>query len=316
VSSLEVIRTGPLSLIEDLGRAGYAALGVGLSGAADRSSYAAANALLGNDVGAAAVECLLGGLSVTAVGELSIAVTGAPAPITIDGGPADHAARLEVADGQVVKLGTPKTGLRSYLAVAGGIVVPEVLGSRSRDTLSGIGPEPLRRGDSLPIGIAPRPGPGSAVGSTAPARSASSAADSSAARSANEIVTLRAMLGPRANWFSNPGDLASIEWIVSPQSNRVGLRLDRVEPGSPPGSVPSEVAAGERALRRKDSRELASEGLALGSVQVPPSGQPVLFLADHPVTGGYPVVAVVLDADVDQAAQFRPGQHLRFELIP
>jgi allophanate hydrolase subunit 2 len=120
---------------------------------------------------------------------------------------------------------------------------------------------------------------------------------------ASEVLTLTATTGPRDDWFSNPADLASGEWVVSPQSNRVGVRLDRtlVDPGP--------------ALRRRDSRELPSEGVVLGAIQVPPGGQPVLFLADHPVTGGYPVIAVVERADIDRAAQARPGQRIRFRLL-
>jgi allophanate hydrolase subunit 2 len=127
------------------------------------------------------------------------------------------------------------------------------------------------------------------------------------------------MLGPRDDWFVAPTDLGVGDWVVSPRSNRVGLRLDRPAPAEPDSAGPErDGAAAQQApvLRRKDSRELPSEGVVLGAVQVPPSGQPVLFLADHPVTGGYPVIAVVLDSDIDLAAQARPGQRLRFRLEP
>jgi allophanate hydrolase subunit 2 len=127
------------------------------------------------------------------------------------------------------------------------------------------------------------------------------------------------MLGPRDDWFVAPTDLGVGDWVVSPRSNRVGLRLDRPAPVAKDSAAPEHHgAAAEQppVLRRKDSRELPSEGVVLGAVQVPPSGQPVLFLADHPVTGGYPVIAVVLDSDIDLAAQARPGQRLRFRLEP
>jgi allophanate hydrolase subunit 2 len=109
-------------------------------------------------------------------------------------------------------------------------------------------------------------------------------------------VTLRAVLGPRADWIADPAALARTAWTVSGRSDRVGLRLE----GEP--------------LRRADTGELPSEGMVRGAVQVPPGGEPVLFGADHPVTGGYPVVAVVRDADLDRAAQLRPGQQVRFRL--
>jgi allophanate hydrolase subunit 2 len=133
------------------------------------------------------------------------------------------------------------------------------------------------------------------------------------------VLTLRAILGPRDDWFTAPTDLGVGDWVVSPRSNRVGLRLDRPAPGENDSAAPVRDGAAAQQppeLRRKDSRELPSEGVVLGAVQVPPSGQPVLFLADHPVTGGYPVIAVVLDNDIDLAAQARPGQRLRFRLEP
>ena len=293
--AFEVLRPGPLSLLQDLGRNTLASVGVGRSGAADRSSYLAANRLLGNDDNAAAIECVLGGLVLRAVADVRVAVTGAPAPIAVDGEGVRSAGAIKLAAGQVIKLGASRVGLRSYLAVQGGFHVPAVLGSRSTDTLSGLGPKPLRRGDLLRVETAT-----SAVKVVGARQDRVTVPDQG-------VVTLRAVLGPRDDWFAAAADLAVGEWVVSPNSNRVGIRLDR-PPGRPTPDAP--------ALRRSDSRELPSEGLALGSVQVPPSGQPVLFLADHPVTGGYPVIAVVLQEDVDLAAQVRPGQRIRFQRQP
>ncbi len=290
-AELEVLRTGPLSLFQDHGRPGLAEVGVGRSGAADRSSYTAVNRLLGNDSGAAAIECVLGGLSVRAHGRVVCAVGGAPVAVTVDGEPVDGRAPVELGDGQVLKLGTPKRGLRSYLAVRGGFEMPPVLGSCSSDTLSGVGPAQIARGDRLAVGPATA---GPADHADAGLIWAGDGAD----------LSLQVLPGPRDDWFGSPADLAVGQWVVSAHSNRVGVRLDR-----PAGVDPSAAPA----LRRKDSRELDSEGVMLGAVQVPPSGQPVLFLADHPVTGGYPVIAVVRAADVDRAAQLRPGQRVRFE---
>ena len=295
---LLVVKPGPLSLIQDTGRPGLASIGVGWSGAADRGAYALANRLVGNQPGVAAIECTFGGLAVRANGEVRVAITGANCPATVDGDPAPHDAAFDLRDGQTLTLRTPASGLRSYLAVRGGLDVPAILGSRSTDTLAGLGPAVLRPGDALAVGAEISDDP------VAPRISS---------RHLSEVLTLRVMLGPRDEWFLAPTDLGVGDWVVSPRSNRVGLRLDR------PAAAEQAAGAVEQqppALRRKDSRELPSEGVVPGAVQVPPSGQPVLFLADHPVTGGYPVIAVVLDSDIDLAAQARPGQRLRFAFEP
>ncbi len=302
---LDVLRTGPLTLLQDSGRPGNAAIGVGMSGAADRSSYLSANRLVGNDDGAAVIESVLGGLTLRAGGDVVVAVTGAQVTVTVDGEPVDLGAPLEVRDGQQLKIGTAKRGLRSYLAVRGGFDVRVVLGSCSTDTLSGVGPPPIARGDRIGVHV---PGFDEHRRADDPTEVAETRQDAETRPDVDSPpgpLTLRVIAGPRDDWFSSPSDLAVGEWVVSPNSNRVGLRLDRsgdVEPAP--------------ALRRNDSRELPSEGVTLGAIQVPPSGQPVLFLADHPVTGGYPVIAVVVSGDVDRAAQARPGQRISFEFQP
>ncbi|GAA4973467.1 biotin-dependent carboxyltransferase family protein [Kineococcus glutinatus] len=283
MSGLEVVEPGPASTVQDLGRPGLLRWGVGVSGAADRGSLRLANSLVGNPPGHACVEVVLGGLAVRARQRCVVAVAGAPAPARLDGGPVGHASVLVLHPGQVLRLGTAAAGLRSYLAVRGGVDVEPVLGSRSRDTLAGIGPAPLGAGDVLPVGAPPVGFP----------------------RVRTAVVpvpitgelTLGVRPGPRADRFADPAALFAGTWRVSPQSDRVGVRLDRAD---------------GPALQRADDVELPPEGVALGSLQVPPSGQPVLFLADHPVTGGYPVVGVVAAADVDRAAQARPGQLVRF----
>jgi len=290
--ALELIRPGPLALIQDQGRFGHAHLGVGRSGAADRAAFAAGNRLVGNGPGAAAIECTLGGLVARARGDLLVALTGAPAAMEIDHSPVPHATAQRLRNGETLVLRTPRTGLRSYLAVRGGVDVPGVLGSRSTDTLSGLGPAPLAAGVVLPIGARPNDD----VPAPVPVPSGTN--------TPTGVVGLRVQAGPRDDWFDRPSDLTVGEWVVSPHSNRVGLRLDR--------PVPNGDAVAAPALLHNTSRELPSEGVVLGAIQVPPSGQPVLFLSDHPVTGGYPVVAVVLDRDIDLAAQIRPGNRLRF----
>jgi len=283
-AELEVLATGPQALVQDLGRPGLAAVGVGRSGAADRRSFMLGARLLGQHTGLAALEVTYGGLSLRARGSVTVVLTGAVAPASIDGTPAPHAAPFLLRDQQVLRLAAPGSGLRTYLSVRGGVDVPPVLGSRATDTLSGIGPNPLRAGDVLPVGQ-PTGEPSVDVAPVAPPTSG--------------VLELRAALGPRADWFTDPQALAHQTWTVSSRSDRVGLRLE--------GAV----------LERHPDRvgdELPSEGVVRGSVQVPAGGQPVLFLADHPVTGGYPVAAVVLDADVDLAAQAVPGQQLRLRL--
>ncbi|MEV0294240.1 biotin-dependent carboxyltransferase family protein [Nocardia sp. NPDC050710] len=274
---------GPLATIQDLGRPGWFDSGVGVAGAADCGSLRLANRLVGNPEGAAAIEVLLGGLVLRALRHHTMAVTGAPAPATVDGMPVGAASLLELEAGQTLRLGLAETGLRSYVAVRGGIDVAPVLGSRSRDTMSGIGPEPLRPGDRLPIGPVP---PAIPIVDVAPV-----------ATSTDEILTVRALLGPRDDWFTDATALFDGEWAVSTDIDRIGARLDRRS--GPP-------------LERRIRDELRTEGMALGSIQVPPSGQPVVFLADHPITGGYPVIGVVVDADVDAVAQARPGRIVRF----
>ncbi len=288
---LVVLDPGRLTTVQDLGRPGHAHEGVPPSGALDLPSHRLANRLAGNDPTAATLEITLGGLAVTLEGPgpaRAIAVTGAPTPLLVGGQPAPLYLPVGVRPGETLVLGTPGHGLRSYLAVAGGIAVATTLGSRSTDLLSGLGPPPLRAGDHLPLGPPPPgpPPPGLDV-----AAAASPAAAGTAARPS--VVALHP--GPRPDALAPGGweTLTSAAWVVAPASNRVGLRL-----------------AGP-ALRTV-SGELPPEGMATGGVQVPPGGQPVVFLADHPVTGGYPVVGVVdAEADLARLAQLRPGSVLR-----
>lgn len=296
--ALEVVRPGPLTTVQDLGRPGRAALGVGASGAVDRGALRLANRLLGNPERAAGLELTFGGLEVRARGDLLVALTGARGMLETGpgtrGAAADRAAVLAaydsafpLPDGAVLRVLAPTAGLRTYLGVRGGIAVAPVLGSRSTDLLAGIGPARLADGDLLPVGPAPAEPP--AAVEVAPV-----------AAPATGDVRLQVVLGPRDDWFSAEAvrRLLTEPYEVSPESNRVGIRLDGP------------------ALERARDGELPSEGVVPGAVQVPTGGRPVLFLADAPVTGGYPVVAVVVRADLDRAGQARPGQRLRFRPVP
>jgi biotin-dependent carboxylase-like uncharacterized protein len=274
--ALTVLATGPQTTVQDDGRPGQAALGIGRSGACDRASAALANRLLGNPTHTALLEVTFGGLAVRAEADLLVVATGARCP----GAP--HAAPALLRRGRELRLGPPVSGLRSYLAVRGGIDVPPVLGSRATDVLSGLGPAVVAAGDVLPVGTPTGPAPGVDVAPVA--------------EPPGGEVTVTVLPGPRADWFGEAGAaaLSGQPWTVTSDSNRVGLRLD----GAP--------------LQRLREGELPSEGMVRGALQVPPSGLPVLFLADHPVTGGYPVIGYVADADVDRCAQLQPGQTVRF----
>ncbi|MET7641256.1 biotin-dependent carboxyltransferase family protein [Streptomyces sp. NPDC005438] len=285
---LEVLRPGALTTVQDLGRRGWAHLGVPRSGALDQPALVVANRLVGNPPGAAGLESTLSGCLLRARGALTVAVTGAAGPVRVDGRPAPWGAPVRVPDGAEVEWGTARAGVRGYLAVAGGLAVAEELGSRSTDLLSGLGPEPLRAGDTLPVGTAP-------VGRTGSA----GAADWSGGAPLplpEGAVTLRLRLGPRHDWFTPEAlrTLGSADYRVSSASNRIGLRTEGP------------------ALERCREGELPSEGMVWGAVQVPPDGRPIVFLADHPTTGGYPVVGVVVGADLPLAAQAAPGVTVRF----
>lgn len=280
--TLEILRAGPLALIEDLGRAGLAHLGVSPSGAADRRAHTLANRLVANPDDRATVEVAFGGFSARVRGgDIDIAVTGAETEPTVDGAGFGSNAIQHVRDGEVITLGAPDSGLRTYLGVRGGIAVPPVLGSRSYDVMSAIGPQPLRSGDILPVGEHTADYPELDQAPVAPIGT-------------DGLLELHVVPGPREDWLDDPDALVHTIWMVTDRSDRVGMRLD-----------------GRRLRHRRPDRQLPSEGATRGAIQVPPSGLPVILGPDHPVTGGYPVVGVVAEEDVDTLAQIRPGQHLR-----
>lgn len=270
---IEIVEPGPFASVQDGGRWGYAGLGVARSGAFDRAALRLANRLVGNVPDAAAIEVTLGGLVVRVHDAVTVAVCGAQCP-GFDWGTA-----TTVPAGASVRLGTPRVGLRSYLAVRGGVAAAVVLGSRSTDTLSGLGPAALRPGDRVAVGT-----------------DVSGGVSGISATPALLRRRLRIVPGPRDDWFTAMAltQLTAATWTVRAESNRIGLRLD-----------------GPR-LDRARSGELASEPTLPGALQVPLDGRPILFGPDAPVTGGYPVIAVVRDDDLDAAAQLRPGDPVRF----
>ncbi|WP_172171125.1 carboxyltransferase domain-containing protein [Brevibacterium sp. CT2-23B] len=287
---LEVLRPGLQLLVQDLGRPGFASMGVSAAGAADRTALTTANRLVGNAESAAGLESFGGAVLLRSTGDGVAAVTGATGAITVTA--ADGTVltprlgeAFALADGDELELGPTERGVRRYLAVRGGIAVETALDSSSADTLAGLGPAAVDKGTTVGVHD-PR---------TAPHLVDPNPTQPRDLPQAGETVTLSVTLGPREDWFTEAGieTLLSQEWTVTHESDRVGLRLN--------GEVP---------LERARTGELPSEGAVTGALQVPPNGQPVLFGPDHPLTGGYPIIASV--DDVDLAAQLPPGVKLRF----
>lgn len=291
---VRVLEAGPLTSVQDAGRPGWAHLGVTGSGFLDRASARWANRLVGNAEGAALLETTAGGVRVQVRQETLVAVTGARAQVRAGGRQIAQDEAVVLEAGVELHVGPARTGLRSYLAFGGGIDVPAVLGSRSTDVLGQVGPAVLTDGTTFDLGeqtlrldgrhAVPTGGllPRSVMGATP----------------VPEVWEIRVQPGPRADWLDDVQHLHGAEFVVGAGSNRVGLRLEA--PAAPLGRRPG---------------ELTSEPTVLGAVQLPASGQPVIFLADHPTTGGYPVVAVVLDADLDLCARVRPGERVRLRLV-
>ena len=264
-----VVHPGWATTVQDAGRPGFGAIGVSPSGALDAPAHRLVNRLVGNPEDAAALETL-GGLVFEASGPAIIATTAELAP-------------RAVGRGERVAVAPPEGAMWAYVAVRGGLAVDQVLGSRSTDSRSGVGPAAIVDGARLPIGVDPAT---PIVADVAPR----------AEPVTRDILVHR---GPRADWFvaGSLDELCTNEWTVTSDVSRVGLRLD-----GPP-------------LRRRLDHELPSEGVLLGAIQVPPDGRPVVMLNDHPTTGGYPVLAVVAPATLPVIVQSRPGTRVRFRLL-
>ncbi|MFG5776587.1 carboxyltransferase domain-containing protein [Comamonas sp. J-3] len=293
-ASMLVRAPGLQTLVQDAGRAGQAGQGVSAAGALDQAAMRRANRLLGNAENLPVLEAAAGGLQLQSVGATVVAVTGATGTLKIQASDgcswfAERNAALALNDGDVLQLGEPATGVRSYVAVRGGWLVEQVLGSASTDTLARIGPPALAAGMALAIGDERLAGAVQAPDLAPPVLP-----------QAGDTVVLDVVMGPRTDWFTPEAvaRFAEQRWLVTPQSNRVGLRL-----------------AGDEALVRSITQELPSEGTALGAIQVPASGQPVLFLADHPLTGGYPVIACIASHHIDLAGQVPVGAFLQFRVL-
>ena len=287
MTSLLVESPGALTTVQDLGRPGFGPQGVSPSGAADPVALRLGNVLLGNDPGAAGLEMtLLGGSFVFPEGA-TIAVTGADLGATLDGHPLEMWTPHTMRPGMKLVLGPTKNFARGYLAIAGGIQVDPFLGSASTHLLSGLGGfagRALREGDLLRIGK-----PAKAI---RPRKITQAALD---ALQPQKI--LRVTEGPQADWFSQETTLHlySDAFRISEASDRVGLRLEGTLPGV-------------------ESREMITEGVSLGAVQVTPSGQPIILFVEQQTTGGYPKIANIIGADLHRVGQLRPRAEIRFAL--
>ena len=277
------LEPGLLATLQDLGRPGAASVGVSTSGALDRAALRTANRLVGNAEGAAVIEVTMGGFRATADADLWFAVTGAWGSIRLGGAEIDPYEAHRWPAGEELHLDWFGHGARAYLAVRGGLDGPVTLGSRATDILAGLGPRPLRAGDAVPVrGGAVVPIPAAVVAPWGAPH--------------DDELEVELAPGPRGDWFTASAHRTLFEtvWTVSNRADRIGLRLDGP------------------ALERARDGELPSEGMVPGAMQVSPSGQPTILLADGPVTGGYPVIAVVTDAGLDLLAQARPGTRVRF----
>ncbi|WP_193597696.1 urea amidolyase family protein [Microbacterium sp. YJN-G] len=288
--AVEVVRPSLQLLVQDAGRQGHAALGVSASGVADRTAMRDANRAVGNRSRAAVLESV-GGAELRFHGDGVAAVAGAIGELTLTDAAGvthtvPHGIPFAIADGDELTIGHPTHGLRYVIAVRGGIAADAELGSVASDTLAGLGPAPLQAGDVLGIGadapnaVDPYPLP-------------------RALPASGDLIELEITLGPRDDWFAPAAirTLTEQEWLVTPRSDRVGIRLH--------GDVP---------LERAVTGELPSEGAVNGAIQVPPDGQPVLFLPDHPLTGGYPIIGALTDSSLDLAGQLPPGARIRFRI--
>lgn len=291
---LTVKKVGVQAIFQDQGRPGKVQLGVAQSGALDQSAFKAANALVGNATNTGCIEIVYGQCQFQMHGQGLIAVTGAINTVQIQTASGQQHSystwqAIAVEDGDVITLASPLAGVRNYLAVRGGFDEKPVLDSVTTDILARVGPAPIVVGDQLGV-------------MNSPYMSAVSTEETPLfdLPKKEDVVVLDIVLGPRTDWFTQAAitQLTAQTWTVTPQSNRIGLRLH-----------------GELPLTRLDHKELPSEGTAVGAIQVPASGQPVLFLADHPLTGGYPVIGAVATYHLDLAGQIPIGASIQFNPI-
>lgn len=287
---LEVVSVGGQLLYQDHGRPGLLDMGVAASGAADPLSMHTANYNVGNPDKRAVLEIAGGGVELKSHMTGVLAISGAKGEVTVTQEDGlyfypEHGHAFAVDPGDTISIGWFEQGMRAYVAIRGGIAAKRILGSLATDTLANVGPAPLTVGDKI---YADNP---SLAGAVADAPRTGTLIEP------DTVVKLRITLGPRTDWFTDEAIATLTEqiWTVSNQSDRVGIRLE-----------------GEKSLERCVTRELPSEGAVTGAIQVPSNGQPVIFLPDHPLTGGYPVIGALIREDLDVSGQLTPGTRIQF----
>ncbi|WP_213073692.1 urea amidolyase family protein [Acinetobacter ihumii] len=292
-ASLEILKTGLQTLIQDQGRPDMTALGVGHAGAMDQTAFQTANRIVGNPSHAAVLEILNGGLKLKALQAAVIAITGADSEIWLEDASGQQVRMpmyqpIALDAGDQLNISMPTKGLRNYLALRGGIAAEQVLGSSSYDTLAELGAAPLQPNDLI-----------YAADLTVSSVILDEAAPQNLPKT-GQVTEVDLILGPRTDWFKADSvqQFFQQSWRVTQESNRIGLRLQ-----------------GEYPLQRQIQQELPSEGTCTGALQIPPNGQPVLFMNDHPLTGGYPVIAAVAKHHLDVVAQMPAGTLIKFRQI-
>jgi antagonist of KipI len=263
-----VLSPGLLATVQDLGRPGYAASGVSASGAADALALRAGNLLVGNHPRSAGIEMTMTGGAFEFAVDAVVAITGAT-PIW---------RQRQVRAGEVIRCGPFEKGARQYLCVRGGIDAPLTMGSASAHLVTGVGGRPLRKGDTLRIGV-PDGRPAKQESVDAPERS----------------TVIRVTPGPQSHWFGE--EFYAARYRVSPQSDRMGLRLE-----GPP-------------VRTRGDAQLLTEGVSLGAVQITTGGHPIILFVEHQTTGGYPKIANVISADFHTLGQLRPRDEITFTQV-
>lgn len=304
--SIQVLRPGIHSTLQDTGRHGYQHFGVPVSGAMDLFSHRVANILLGNDEQACTLEMTLQGPQLEFGEEALVAICGADLSPSIGGNPVPEGKPVRLRAGAVLEFGACVTGCRAYLAVAGGFAVPPVLGSRSTYEIAGIGGldgRALRRADRLPVGEATAgvyPGLAADLARSGHAFAAPRwAVNQHIEQLGRSPQSVRII--PGVHWEEFPAAtrecLTSTEFRVAPDSNRMGFRLEGP------------------AIELENPLEILSRAVTFGTIQVPPGGQPIVLMADRQTIGGYPMIADVAGVDLHLLAQLKPGDRLRFELV-
>lgn len=287
-----VIQAGPMTTVQDKGRFGYMEYGIGQSGVMDADAYDQANALAGNSENAAVLEMTLLGPELMFDDTMLIAYTGADMQASIDGTAMNRGKACLVFKGQKVRFGMARTGVRAYLAVAGGIDVPLVMGSRSTDMKCHIGGffgRKLQNGDRVKT----------FVREDSDRRLHKLLSREASQQDYTNENTVRVILGPQEDYFTEKGMRTFTEaaYTISPDSDRMGIRMDGL------------------AIEGRDKMDIVSDGIVFGSVQITSAGQPIVMMADHQTTGGYAKIATVIKEDLPLLAQARPGDRIRFKRI-